>query len=128
MSTINTHTQENSFVIKTFFNMQGFNLLQVDEIEFILQNEYKSFLGGNGKRYGYVNGKRTGNSYVTLPFWKVDEKRLVDSIAKKLNLRKIYRGPRGGTSTTLREDAHAVSLYYKLKNWKNYYENENVST
>lgn len=66
-----------------------------------------------------TNGVRKNYALGTLPYVTPTEKRLVDSIAKKLNLNKFYRGPRptfnrrGSICRTLKEDAVAVALYRK---------------
>ena len=54
-----------------------------------------------------------GYAFGVLPYVTADQKEMTDSIAKTMNFRKWYRGPRHGTDCTLKADATGVALYNK---------------
>lgn len=62
----------------------------------------------------------SGDAWGVLPYVTELERKLCDSIAKKLKFNKFFRGSRAGrksgffcASNTLKEDAVRVALYYK---------------
>jgi len=69
-----------------------------------------------------TNGKFPNSGFGTLPYVTPTEKALADSIAKKLNFNKFYRGPRCASDPgrsysqpcrTWKENATGVALYIK---------------
>ncbi len=85
-----------------------------------LTNEEYEFIVNN-----LHSGSRKNHSFGILPYVTQGEQTIVDSIAKKLRMRKFFRGPRRimktrylfsisrymSSSTTLKEDALEVALY-----------------
>lgn len=98
----NSHTG----VLERLSSYEGNQQITVEELDFIYNRMTK------GVRKNYAFG--------TLPYVTPTEKSLADSIAKKLNLNKFYRGPRHASARrysqpcrTWKEDATGVALYRK---------------
>ena len=99
------------YLLEKIFDYPGNKDLTLEEIDFM----HNYMTRGTYKNYAFG----------VLPYITEDEKRLADSIAKKLNLNKFYRGPRydkrkfinqhfySKATHTLKEDAVAVALYVK---------------
>ena len=98
------------YLLEKIINCPGNKDLTLEEIDFM---------------HNYMTrGTRKNYAFGILPYVTDYEKQLSDSIAKKLNLNKFYRGPRfdlplkgkfrGSKAThTLKENAVAVALYIK---------------
>lgn len=95
-----------SDLIEKLSHYDNHKSITIEEFEFMLNRMIK----GPHKNYAFG----------TLPYVTPTEKALADSIAKKLNFNKFYRGPRGGSGRsysapcrTLKENAIGVALYRK---------------
>lgn len=97
-----------SDLIEKLSHYENRHMITMEEFEFMLHRMIK------GPRQNYAFG--------TLPYVTPTEKALADSIAKKLNFNKFYRGPRGSADPgrpytapcrTWKENATGVALYRK---------------